>query len=82
MSDVWNWANLSKDQLEKLADAEKTLGADYLLAYQKNMPASASSGQLHLRNVRVAPLNESQIECLQGLESQLKSVVVAYQTNP
>ncbi len=79
MNSKWNWANLTQDQLDRIAEAEKTLGGNVsiLLAYQPGergyRPDMAPTEQ------PVAPLTESQVECLQGLEKQLGAVVVAYQ---
>jgi hypothetical protein len=74
----WAWASLNDTQLQHVAEAENTLGADYLLVYQSDRsqtgPAvGSSSGEL-----QVASLTPSQLECLQGLENQLQAVVVAY----
>ncbi len=76
---TWTWANLSAQQRQMLAEAEKSLGTDYLLAFQH--PDSAASSTVHTppSNIQAAPLSDSQIECLRGLEDQLHTVVVAYQ---
>ena len=77
----WTWAELSGDQLQIVALAEQTLGADYLLVYR---PA-ASSGRgvvSRVRSLQAAPLTESQLECLHGLEAQLQAIVVAYTDKP
>ena len=73
---TWTWAQLASDKLQMLEEAERSLGAMILLAYQSaamaNAPRSGPSG------LRVAPLNGSQIESLHGLENKLQAVVVAY----
>lgn len=82
-SDGWTWARLNGDQLALLAGAEKTLGDDYLLAYQPGAQVLDSGKGSPLRDLGIAPLNASQLECLQGLEAKLQAVVIAYrQTNP
>ena len=73
----WTWANLTDIQRQQVAEAESTLGTDYLLVYQPgqhmaNQSVESSSG------LQVAALNPSQLECLQGLENQLQAVIVAY----
>ncbi len=73
----WTWSNLSNEQLGLLAEAERTLGADCLLAYQASDQA-ASGHRSAPERVQVAALNASQLDCLQGLEQRLQSVVVAY----
>jgi len=74
----WTWANLTADELSLVNEAERTLGATYVLAYQPtaNAPSSGVESQLH--DVHAARLTASQLECLQGLESQLHAILVAY----
>ena len=74
----WTWANLNDVQRRQVAEAETTLGADYLLVYQPDrQQASQSTGSLP-GGLQVAALTASQLECLQGLENSLQAVVVAY----
>ena len=77
MANGWTWANLSDDQLRLIAEAERSLGAEYLLVYQPT-DHSSRAVEARVRDLAAAPLNESQLECLSGLESQLGAVVVAY----
>jgi hypothetical protein len=66
MSDqVWILAKLSQDQLELVHEAERTLGPFQLLVFK---PAELPLGKL----------NESQLECLRGLEKNLGMTVLAY----
>ena len=76
----WDWARLTRDKMEMLKDAERTLGADVLLAY-RSLPAEGdTTGEIREQSpIRVADLDESQVECLQGLEEKLQAVVVAYE---
>jgi hypothetical protein len=62
---IWMLANLTDDQLKLVREAEQTLGSINVLVFR---PA----------DLKVAGLNGSQIECLQGLEKQLGMMVVAY----
>ena len=64
-SNIWMLANLTDDQLKLVREAEQTLGSINVLVFR---PA----------DLKVAGLNESQIECLQGLEKKLGMMVVAY----
>jgi len=73
---TWKWADLSPEQQRLLSDAERALGADYLLAFEP-MNAPRGPGE-PVRGIEAAPLSDSELECLSGLESQLRSVVVAY----
>lgn len=74
----WTWANLTAVQQQQVAEAETTLGADYLLAYQPGQtPPRQSAGSLQ-EGLQVAALTPSQLECLQGLEDHVQAVIVAY----
>ncbi|RPI85501.1 MAG: hypothetical protein EHM41_10785 [Chloroflexi bacterium] len=79
MDGNWNWASLDNQQMEMLQEAEQTLGAEILLAFENGERANVWSGWFSRNNLRVAELNESQVECLQGLEQKMGSVVIAYE---
>ena len=72
----WRWANLNSSQMEKLLEGEQTLGADVLMAYSNGVEPGPM--RLPIGNLVIAELDESQVECLQGLENNLQAVVVAY----
>ena len=55
MDNSWSWANLSEPQLEKLAEAERTLGVDYLLAFESGK-GSAAQGALARAMTRGLPI--------------------------
>jgi hypothetical protein len=78
-SNAWAWAHLEGAQLDDLKEAERTLGARVLLAYQADQMAKVQGERFPQSGLKVAPLNESQVECLVGLESKIKAVVIAYQ---
>ena len=61
---IWTYAKMTPEQVQALKEAETTLGAGLLLAFQRN-------------KVDVSGLTESQIECLEGLERQLGVVILA-----
>jgi hypothetical protein len=76
----WYWAQLNASQLNMLQEAERTLGSgtEVLLALtgtrtEAGLPEVAENG------LKVAPLDNSQVECLQGLEKKLGALVIAYQ---
>jgi hypothetical protein len=75
----WTWADLTGEQLNLVLEAERSLGADYLLAYQHDNQAQGRAAQRPQSGLRVAALSNSQLECLQGLETQLQATVVAYE---
>lgn len=76
---TWQWAELTPEQKMLLDEAERTLGADYLLAYESSEPSDVNRPESLSTDLPVARLNDSQLECLRGLESRLEAVVVAYQ---
>jgi hypothetical protein len=74
------FARLGPDQLSRLTEAERTLGADVLLAYEPAAAGGAAQpGQSPAGELSAASLSESQIECLRGLENSLGALVIAYQ---
>jgi hypothetical protein len=75
----WSWASLNGEQISMLREGEQTLGADILLAYQSDQTAAVQEARFSQSGLQVAPLNESQLECLQGLEKNMQAVVIAYQ---
>ena len=75
----WSWAQLDAAKLKDLVEAEKTLGADILLAYQSVQNPNVKINQFGGDGLHVSPLNPSQVECLNGLESKIRAVVIAYQ---
>lgn len=77
----WSWAALNRAQLGLLREAEGTLGADVLLAYQQESQPHAQAPAIAQMGLQVAALNESQLECLQGLEQMVNAVVIAYRQN-
>jgi hypothetical protein len=74
----WNWAQLNLDQLEKLKQEEESLGVDYLLAYQEDENADARMLEAFRSGLQTAELDQDQIQHLEGLESDLGAVVIAY----
>jgi hypothetical protein len=72
---IWTWANLDARGIALVEEAERTLGADFVVVYAEGDPRRDLPAQLPLK---AAPLDESQLECLRGLESQLGGVAVAY----
>jgi hypothetical protein len=82
MPNGWTWANLDADQLALMAEAERTLGADILLVYEPTAQPTAASMEAQVEDLAAAPLTESQLECLHGLEEQLHGVIVAYKSAP
>lgn len=78
---TWIWAELNPDQLALIAEAEQSLGADYLLVY-RNDDAAGNAVVTTQPGLYAASLTASQLECLHGVEMMLQAVVVAYSSNP
>jgi len=74
---AWTFCDLQDEQLDLVKEAERTLSTDVVLAFRP-----ADDGPLHdgdrAPGVQPATLDESQLECLQGLESRFDAVLVAY----
>jgi hypothetical protein len=73
---TWKWASLDSKGLELVQETEQTLGADVVLVYAEGGPTADGGTR---RGLRPAPLDASQLECLQGVERMLGAVAVAYQ---
>lgn len=72
---TWSWAELDEAQLELVDEAERELGADFVLVYRPGPPGIAPAV---LGGVEPSPLSASMIDRLHGLEQQLGGVAVAY----
>lgn len=73
---IWRWAPLDATGLELVQEAERSLGADVVLAYAEGKPRT--DGRLR-EGLRPASLDSDQLALLQGVEQQLGVVAVAYQ---
>lgn len=72
----WRLAELDTVQIELVEEAERTLGTDYVLVYSR--APRTGGGTVPGRALRPAALDQSRLDCLQGLERQLGAVAVAY----
>jgi len=77
-ADKWIFAKLDNDQLELIKQGEAALGVDYLLAFRQDESARPGNIGLILEGLTAASMDDSEIECLEGLELRLQAVVVAY----
>jgi hypothetical protein len=73
---TWKWASLDSKGLALVKETEETLGADVVLVYAEGGPDTDANTRMGLRP---APLDPSQLECLQGVERLIGAVAVAYQ---
>ena len=72
---TWTWADLDARGVALVAEAERTLDADFVLVYRPgedefDVPASI--------DLAATTLDDTQLECLQGLERIVGGVAVAY----
>jgi hypothetical protein len=72
---IWTWATLDAHGLSLVEEAERSLGADFVLAYAAGEPRTDLPARLPLT---AASLDASQLEVLRGLEAELGVVAVAY----
>ena len=76
----WTWAKLDADQMQLLAEAERSLGAEYILVYKPTGRGSSRAVAANVRKLSTAQLDERQVERLRQLEERLQAVAVAYTT--
>lgn len=74
----WNFARLENEQLDLIQEGEVALGVDYLVAYRQEEGALPGYVELFLEGLNPAHLDDSKVECLEGLEQRLQATVVAY----
>ena len=73
----WTLADLEPDQLALVAEAERTLDTDVVLAYQPSAYGTVDPETI-AAGLRPMDLEPTQLECLQGLERMVGGVLVAY----
>ncbi len=73
----WNYADLAPDQLAVVLEAERTLDADVVMAYQPSSWGTLDPDSVPA-SLEPAGLEESELEFLRGLERQVDGVLVAY----
>ncbi len=74
-NEAWTWADLDEQQLALVREAEQTLGSEVVVAYRRGDVSRVGRAGVAMRP---AALDESQLECLQGVESRIGCVAVAY----
>jgi hypothetical protein len=73
----WNFADLEADQVALVAEAERTLDTDVVMAYEPSAWGSVDPDTVG-DGLDPADLEPSQLEYLQGLERMVGGVLVAY----
>lgn len=77
METSWDFAHLEPPDVDLVREAERTLGADYVMAFRPH-PDGTGAPPVPPPRFEPAPLDESRLDCLQGLEEKLDAVLVAY----
>jgi hypothetical protein len=76
----WAFADLEPPHVDLVREAERTLGADYVVAFQRRTDTDAEP-PTPPPQLAPAPLDESRLDCLRGLEDKLNVVLVAYRAS-
>lgn len=74
----WTWARLNREQIGLIRPKPPWAPIFYWPTERIEPTASPRPGN-RADGLHVAALNESQLECLQGLEAMMQAVVIAYQ---
>lgn len=72
---MWSWAELDEEKLELVDEAERELGADFVLVFRPGPPGIPAQV---LGGVAPQPLDPAGVERLRGLEERVGGVAVAY----
>ncbi len=78
MANQWSYADLRPDQLELVAEAERTLDTDVVMVYRPSAWGTVDPDVVTADGLRAIDLEPTQLECLQGLEQRVGGVMVAY----
>ncbi|MGP1673976.1 MAG: hypothetical protein ACTS8Z_02035 [Candidatus Limnocylindrales bacterium] len=73
----WNYADLEPEQLALVVEAERTLDADVVVAYEPSAWGTIENESMP-PGLEPAGLEASQLESLQHLERVVDGVLVAY----
>jgi hypothetical protein len=82
MAEAWTLADLAPDQLALIDDTERTLDTDIVLAFRPTTWGTVDADTLAADGLHPVELKPDQLECLQGVEQRLGSVLVAYRRDP
>ena len=74
----WAFARLEGEDLDLVEAAERTLSADVVMIYRQGDTQPVDSRVLEADDLEPAALDESELECLQGMEERMGAVAVAY----
>jgi hypothetical protein len=73
---TWTWADLDDRAVALIEETERTLEAGYVVVYRETEDESDLPAELHLH---AKALDESQLDCLRGVEQLVGGVAVAYE---
>lgn len=78
MAEAWTFAQLDEAKLALVAEAERTLDTDIVMVYEPSRWGLVDDETVAEQGLEPVELEPSQLECLQGLESMVGGVAVAY----
>jgi hypothetical protein len=74
----WSYADLGTDELALVAEAERTLDTDIVLAFQPTRWGTIDPDSVVADGLRPVDLSASQLEHLREIEDRVGGVLVAY----
>lgn len=78
MRTEWSYAELAPAQLALVTEAERTLATDVVMVYRPSAWGTVDPDVVTADGLRPVELEPSQLECLQGLETMVGGIAVAY----
>ena len=78
MAEAWTYADLDDRGLALVAEAERTLDTDIVMVYKPTRWGSVDPDMVAAEHLHPVELEPDQLECMQGLESLVGGVAVAY----
>lgn len=78
MAEAWTFAQLDEAKLALVAEAERTLDTDIVMVYEPSRWGLVDEETVAEQGLEPVELEPSQLECLQGLETMVGGVAVAY----
>lgn len=78
MAEAWTFAQLDEAKLALVAEAERTLDTDIVMIYEPSRWGLVDEETVAEQGLEPVELEPSQLECLQGLETIVGGIAVAY----
>ncbi len=78
MPSEWSYAELRQEQLDLVREAERSLDTDVVMVYRPSAWGTVDPEVVSADGLRPDELEPAQLERLQGLETKVGGVMVAY----